>query len=232
MSGRSYRFARRDSSGTRAMLPFFVMISQMTPAGVSPARRARSTAASVCPARTSTPPSRARSGEMCPGRSRSCGLVPGATAVRMVAARSAAEMPVVVLPRASMGTHIAVSRAEEFTETASGISSASRRSGVIARHTSPRPCVTMKFTISGVIFSAATVKSPSFSRSSSSTTTAMRPSRIAAIAASTGAKGPERRGTAVSRAWDDRRAGVRFVMIEGLLALPSSATSPARRTCR
>ena len=50
-----------------------LMISQMTPAGVSPASRARSTAASVWPARTSTPPSRARSGNTWPGRSRSCG---------------------------------------------------------------------------------------------------------------------------------------------------------------
>ena len=107
----------------------------------------------------------------------------------MVAARSGAEIPVLVLPRASMGTHIAVSRIDEFTETDSGISSASSRSGVIARHTRPRPCVTMKFTISGVTFSAATVRSPSFSRSSSSTTITMRPSRMASTACSTGEKG-------------------------------------------
>src|SRR5437763_1384780 len=47
------------------------MISQMTPAGTSPASRARSTAASVWPARTSTPPSRARSGKTWPGWTRS-----------------------------------------------------------------------------------------------------------------------------------------------------------------
>ena len=39
------------------------MISQITPEGLSPASRARSTAASVCPDRTSTPPWRARSGK-------------------------------------------------------------------------------------------------------------------------------------------------------------------------
>ncbi len=50
------------SSGTRAIVPSSFMISQMTPAGYRPAMRARSTAASVCPARTITPPSRARSG--------------------------------------------------------------------------------------------------------------------------------------------------------------------------
>ena len=48
--------------GMRAMLPSGFMISQITPEGSSPASRARSTEASVCPARTSTPPSRARNG--------------------------------------------------------------------------------------------------------------------------------------------------------------------------
>ena len=45
------------------MVPSSFMISQMTPEGSSPARRERSTEASVCPARTSTPPSRARRGK-------------------------------------------------------------------------------------------------------------------------------------------------------------------------
>ncbi len=44
------------------------------PTGVRPASRARSTAASVCPARRSTPPGTARSGMTCPGRVRSHGL--------------------------------------------------------------------------------------------------------------------------------------------------------------
>ena len=44
------------------MLPSSFMTSQITPEGFSPARRAISTAASVCPARTSVPPSRAISG--------------------------------------------------------------------------------------------------------------------------------------------------------------------------
>ena len=39
----------RARSGTRAIVPSSFMISQMTPAGMSPARRARSTAASVWP---------------------------------------------------------------------------------------------------------------------------------------------------------------------------------------
>ncbi len=46
----------------------------------------------------------------------------------------------------------------------------------------------MKFTASGVHFSAAITKSPSFSRSASSTTKTTLPSRMSAIAASTSAK--------------------------------------------
>ena len=49
------------------------MISHTTPAGMRPARRARSTAASVWPARRRTPPCFARSGKTWPGWTRSCG---------------------------------------------------------------------------------------------------------------------------------------------------------------
>ena len=66
-------------------------ISQSTPAGGRPARRARSTAASVWPGRRSTPPSLARSGNTCPGRDRSAGGgVPVEPSSRIVRARSAA----------------------------------------------------------------------------------------------------------------------------------------------
>ena len=50
------------------------MISQITPAGIRPASRARSTAASVWPARSSTPPSLAFSGKTWPGWTMSLGL--------------------------------------------------------------------------------------------------------------------------------------------------------------
>ena len=83
-------------------LPSSFMISQITPPWRRPASRARSTAASVCPARTSTPPSRARNGKTWPGRTRSPGLLDGSMATRMVWARSAAEMPVVTPSAASM----------------------------------------------------------------------------------------------------------------------------------
>ena len=61
-------------SGTRAIVPSSFMISQTTPAGVRPASRARSTAASVWPIRSSTPPGFARSGKTWPGWTRSCGV--------------------------------------------------------------------------------------------------------------------------------------------------------------
>ena len=61
------RWAKATRSGSRLIVPSSFMISQITPEGFSPASRAMSTAASVCPARTSTPPSRARSGNTWPG---------------------------------------------------------------------------------------------------------------------------------------------------------------------
>ena len=48
----------------------------------------------------------------------------------------------------------------------------------------PRPWVIMKLTISGVTFSAAQMKSPSFSRSSASMTMTILPAAMASTAAS------------------------------------------------
>jgi hypothetical protein len=129
-------FAR---SGTRAIDPSSFMISQRTADGFRPAIRARSTDASVCPARLSTPPRCARSGNMWPGRFRSDGFVVGSIAVNTVAARSAAEMPVVVRPRASIDTVNAVPKLDVFSSTMGGSSSASQRSSVSARQMRPRP---------------------------------------------------------------------------------------------
>ncbi len=86
----------------RAMVPSSFMISQITPAGLRPARRAKSTAASVWPARTSVPPSRATSGKTWPGVTMSSRPRSGLMATATVRARSAAEMPVVTPSRASM----------------------------------------------------------------------------------------------------------------------------------
>ena len=154
-----------------------------------PARRARSTEASVCPARTRTPPLRARSGNMWPGRARSDGRVLGSMATLMVWARSWAEIPVVTPSRASMASQKAVPYCEVFSLDMGPRRRWSRRSSVMAKQTRPRPNLAMKLMASGVTFSAARVRSPSFSRSSSSTTTIMRPARISSIAVGTSVKG-------------------------------------------
>ena len=90
------------------MVPSSLRISQMTEAGSSPASPARSQPASVWPARTSTPPGWARRGKIWPGWMMSCGLASFFTAAWMVAARSAAEMPVVTPVAASIDTVNAV----------------------------------------------------------------------------------------------------------------------------
>ena len=125
------------------------MISQMTPAGYIPAMRARSTEASVCPARTSTPPRFARSGKMWPGRARSAGRVAGSMAARIVVARSDALMPVVVPRRASMDSVNAVPSAEVLIGDIGGRCSSSQRSSVSARQIRPRPYLAMKLICSG-----------------------------------------------------------------------------------
>ncbi|EFA28181.1 terminase small subunit family protein, partial [Haemophilus influenzae HK1212] len=56
-------FANSTISGVRAIVPSSFVISQITPASLNPARRAKSTEASVCPRRVSTPPFAARSGK-------------------------------------------------------------------------------------------------------------------------------------------------------------------------
>ena len=160
-----------------------------TPAGFNPAKRARSTDASVWPARTRTPPLRARRGKTCPGRARSAGRVAGSIATLMVRARSYAEIPVVTPSRASMASQNAVPYCEVFCAVMGPIRRCSSRSSVNARQTRPRPYFAMKLMVSGVTFSAARVRSPSFSRSSSSTTTIMRPARISSMAVRTSVNG-------------------------------------------
>ena len=179
--------AKRSSSGRRAIVPSGFSTSQITPAGYSPARRARSTLASVWPTRCSTPPGRDRSGKTWPGRRRSAAVDTGSIATRMVADRSAALMPVVTPNRAAASTLTvkAVSCASVLWSTICGSPSASHRSCVSVRQISPRPCTSMKLIVSGVIFSAAAIRSPSFSRASSSATSTSFPARTSAIACST-----------------------------------------------
>src|SRR5581483_1949746 len=67
----------------------------------------------------------------------------------------------------------------------------SQRSSVSVRQMSPRPYFAMKLISSGVTFSAASVRSPSFSRSSSSTRTIIRPARISSSAVGTSVNAAE-----------------------------------------
>jgi len=118
----------------RAISPSSRMISQMTPAGYNPARRARSTAASVCPARTRTPPCLARKGTTCPGRVKSEAIEASRARVRIVWARSAALIPVVTPSAASTVTVYAVRRGSRLSATISGSARRSARdSGIGAQ---------------------------------------------------------------------------------------------------
>ena len=98
-----------------AFLPQFinpkagVVALQITALGLRPARRATSTAASVWPARTSTPPGRATSGKTCPGETKASGPLPASMATAIVRARSAALIPVEMPSFASIDTVKAVS---------------------------------------------------------------------------------------------------------------------------
>ena len=99
------------------MVPSSRMISHSTAAGVSPASRARSQQASVWPARTSTPPGCAISGNTWPGCTMSSGVASGAAATLTVSARSCAEMPVAMPSAASIETVKLVPWRERFCST-------------------------------------------------------------------------------------------------------------------
>ena len=140
--------------------------------------------------RSSTPPGLDFSGKTWPGWTRSRGRAAGSIATWIVRARSAAEMPVVTPSRASIETVKGVWNGDSFLAAIRSSPSSSQRSGVSDRQISPRPCVAMKLIASGVTNWAAIVRSPSFSRSSSSQTTTIRPARISSIASSIGANAP------------------------------------------
>ena len=92
--------------------------------------RARSTAASVCPARTSTPPvARAQRKHVARAAPDPTGVVAGSIAASTVAARSAAEMPVLVRAlRLDRHAERGVEPRACSASTISGISSSSSRS--------------------------------------------------------------------------------------------------------
>ena len=109
----------------------------------------------------------------------------------MVCARSWAEIPVDTPSRASMETVNAVPSGVSFRSVMGRSPSSSQRSGERQRQMSPRACVAMKLIDSGVTNCAAIVRSPSFSRSASSTTTTNLPDRMSSIASSMVAKGDD-----------------------------------------
>jgi hypothetical protein len=137
---RRWLMQNRTRSALRAMLPSSLRISHMTAEPPSPAIDVRSTAASVCPRRSKTPPGTQRSGNTCPGRARSSGRVPGSIAVRIVCARSRAEIPVVIPGCfASMETLNPVPPNAVLRGTIAGSSNLSSLSLSIARQIKPRP---------------------------------------------------------------------------------------------
>ena len=82
---------------------------------------------------------------------------------------SLAEIPVVIPSLASIETVKGVSKDDSLFSTIIDNPNSLVRSSVNARHIKPRPYLAIKLIASGVAFSEAIIKSPSFSRSSSST---------------------------------------------------------------
>src|SRR6185295_106654 len=101
-------------------------------------------------------------------------------ATLIVWARSAALIPVVTPVRASMLTVNAVPSGGPFLPGADIIGRSRRAtcSSSSVRQMRPRPCMAMKLMASGVTASAAMQRSPSFSRSSSSTRITILPARM------------------------------------------------------
>ena len=178
-------FLNSTRSGMRAIAPSSLMISQIAAHGKSPASFARSTAASVCPARSKTTASRALSGLRCPGVTKSAAPAEGSAISLIVRALSAALMPVVMPEAASTVTVKAVPFASRLSRTMSSIPSSASRPLVVGTHKRPRASLIIVFTASGVIFSAATIMSPSFSRDSSSATMTILPAAKSAMQSST-----------------------------------------------
>ena len=113
---------------------------------------------------------------MCPGRPKVCGVDFGSASALMVSALSWAETPVVQPSSLSTVIVNGVPSIDVLSATWCGRSSSSARERVSGAQSTPRAFLSIKFTFSGVIFSAAMIRSPSFSRSSSSTTITNLPS--------------------------------------------------------
>src|SRR5918992_5829288 len=121
---------------------------------------------------------------MCPGRARSRARARSSMRVSTVLVRSAADIPVVVPWHASTETVNAVPMGSESPGAMSGSWSSSRRARSRGTQMIPEQWRTMNAMCRGVAFAAANIRSPSFSLSSSSTTTTMRPAAMSLIASS------------------------------------------------
>ena len=172
------------SWGVRIMVPSSFMISQQRPHSLRPARRIRSTVASVWPGRSRTPFFFAIRGNIWPGLRKSSGFASASAQNRAVDPRSSAEMPVVVLMW-STDTVNAVSWLSPLSVTICGNASFWQSSRLMGMQISPLPCTAMKLTFSVVAYWAAQIKSPSFSLSSSSVTRMILPLRRLSRASST-----------------------------------------------
>jgi len=136
------------------------------------------------------------------------GSVAESASTRAVWARSAALMPVLTPSRASTEMVYAVRSLSLLWGVISGISSRSSMSAGIGTQITPLECRIVKAISSGVALEAAKMMSPSFSRSSSSTTTTALPAAMSAMARSmesnltlmTGSPSGSRRA-ASPRAW-------------------------------
>ena len=114
------------------------------------------------------------------------GSVAESASTRTVCERSAAEMPVVTPSRASTEIVYAVRSLSLLCGVISGISSRSSIAAGIGTQITPLEWRIVKAISSGVAFEAAKMMSPSFSRSSSSTTITALPAAMSAMARSTG----------------------------------------------
>ena len=139
----------------------------------------------MCPWRVDRPPGWAAMGKICPGLAKSPGEASGSAKARNVIARSCADSPLVVPLVASIETVKRVPCRAVFNAVIGASCSCSALSGVIAAHNTPLACRSMRVTVFDVIRAAAATRSPSFSRSTSSTSNTIFPLAIASVASST-----------------------------------------------
>ena len=189
-TGSPSRAARATTPGIRVIEPSSSTSSPMTPTGGRPASRQRSTAASVCPGRTSTPPARARSGTTCPGRRRSAAVEAGSARTRAVARPVGGGDPRRDAHGGVDGDRVGGAEGVGVLGDHERQLRAGRRSRPSpARRGSPTCAARSRRPRRRSGSCAARTTSPSFSRSASSTTRTGRPSRRASRASSTVERG-------------------------------------------